>query len=235
MPNTAQRGSLVLGIETATVLGGVALVALSGEIVGETSLRNPARHSERILPAIESLLAAVDAGVHELAAVAVSAGPGSFTGLRTGIASAKGLACALGIPLYGVPTLAALAANAAPGDGPVCAVLNARRGEVFRACFQVGPAGPVPSVPAAVVPERLFARELPPGCLVLGELPEGARASRPAALGLRIAPPHLNHPRAAAVAGLGLAAYLSGRPSELATLRPGYLRPPDAKAASRLR
>jgi len=221
---------LVLGIETATVFGGVALVSAGGELCGEITLRNHESHSERMLPALEYLLATLELSLHDLAAVAVSQGPGSFTGLRAGIATAKGLAFSLGVPLFGIPTLAALAANAPPGEGLVCAVLNARRGEVFRALFRRAPAGPQRLDLDRLLPLQTLADELPDDCLVVGELPASFGEMLAPGRAVRFAPPHLNHPRAAVIAALGDVARGASRTSELTTLMPHYLRPCDAVA-----
>lgn len=229
-PALAPATDVVLGIETATLLGGVALVSGSGELLGEITLRNHESHSERMLPALDWLLATLGISLHALTAVAVSQGPGSFTGLRAGIATAKGLALALGVPLFGIPTLEALAANAPPGAGAVCAVLNARRGEVFRGLFHRDPAGPRRLEPDRLMPLRSFADELPDNCLVVGELPATAIVMRPCGGTLRFAPPHLAYPRAAVVAALGNAARAAACPSQLTTLMPDYLRPCDAAA-----
>ena len=223
---------LVLGIETAAVLGGVALVSDTGELLGEITLRNHESHSERMLPALEWLLATLGLSLQDCAAVAVSQGPGSFTGLRAGIATAKGLAFSLGVPLFGISTLEALAANAPPGAGLVCAVLNARRGEVFRALFRRDPTGPLRLVPDRLVPLQAFADELPDDCLVLGELPDSFGEMFPPGRGVRFAPTQLGHPRAAVIAALGSAARDASRASELTTLMPHYLRPCDAVAGS---
>lgn len=221
---------LVLGIETATVLGGIALVSADGELLGEISLRNHESHSERILPAADWLLKTLGIALRDCAAVAVSQGPGSFTGLRAGIATAKGLAFSLGVPLFGIPTLAALAANAPPGAGLVCAVLNARRGEVFRAFFHRGPTGPQQCEPDSLVPLQLLADELPADCLVVGELPASfSRMLTPGRV-VRFAPRHLGQPRAAVIASLGSLARGASRASELTSLMPHYLRPCDAEA-----
>lgn len=221
----------VLGIETASVLGGVALVSADGELLGEITLRNHESHSERILPALESLLGLLGLALCDIAAIAVSRGPGSFTGLRSGIASAKGLAFSLGVPLFGVSTLEALAANAPPGSGPVCAVLNARRGEVFRAHFSAGPAGPVRLGPDGLIAVEALAGELPPGCLVIGEIPASLPPPASPAQAPRFAPAHLGHPRSATIAALGCRALGESRDSELSTLLPFYLRPCDAVPA----
>jgi tRNA threonylcarbamoyladenosine biosynthesis protein TsaB len=222
---------LVVGIETATVMGGVALVSGSGELVGEVVLRNHESHSERLLPALEWLLATVGNSLGDCAAVAVSQGPGSFTGLRAGIATAKGLAFSLGVPLYGIATLEALAANASPGEEPVCAVLNARRGEVFCAFFRRGPAGSHRLGPDRLLSLQSLAEELPAGCLVIGELPTTFGAMLPPGRAVRFAHPHQAHPRAAVIAALGSAARVASRASQLTTLMPEYLRPCDAQAA----
>lgn len=219
---------LVLGIETATALGSVAVVSPAG-LLGELTLLGAESHAERILPAAEHLLAALGFTARDLAAVAVSSGPGSFTGLRTGVAAAKGLAFALGVPLHGVPTLATLAANAVPGTIPVAALLPARRGEVFCALYRHGAAGPEPLADETVVPVPRLRRALPRRCIVIGAQPPELREPA-AARGLLFAPPHLNHPRAAIVAERGCRLALAGAPSELAGLLPRYLRPPDATA-----
>lgn len=219
---------LALGIETATVLGGVAVLSDAGELLGEVTLRNHESHSERMLPALEWLLATLGLSLHDCAVVAVSQGPGSFTGLRAGIAAAKGLSFALGVPLFGIPTLEAIAANAPPGSGPVCAVLNARRGEIFRAFFQGGPAGPQRLVPDGLTSHRALADELPADCLVVGELPGCFSKMIPESRTVRFAPRHLGQPRAAVIGALGVAALRAAHTSQLTTIMPNYLRPCDA-------
>jgi len=234
-PPVPPESRLVLGIETATAHGGVAIVSRAGEIIGETTLLSRESHAELLLPALERLLSQLGSSRRDLIAVAVSSGPGSFTGLRTGIATAKGLAFSLGVPLYGIPTIETLAANAAcgasaaPGTEPVCAVLNVRRGEVFRALFRFGPSGLERTDADALVPAGELAAGLPAGALVLGEIPRALiEETRDRERRWRIAPEHLNHPRAAVVATSGLRALREGRPSELHSLQPAYARAPDA-------
>lgn len=223
------RTGVVLGIETATALGGVALVSAAGELLGEITLRNNESHAERVLPAAAGLLETHGLTPRDLAAVSVSRGPGSFTGLRAGVAAAKGLALSLEVPLYGIPTLESLAANVPPGEELVCAVLAARRGEVFRAFFSSGPQGPRRRGDDELVTIERLAAELPARCLVVGAMP--GLTPRPQPPGLRFCPDHLNHPRAAVIALLGWQALCASRVSDLATLLPSYLRAPDAEAA----
>ena len=130
----------VLGIDTATSTAGIALLD-DDRVLGEAWHDTSARGAD-LLVAIDRVCR--DAGVapHALDAVAVGAGPGSFTGLRIGMATAKGIAFAAGRPLWAVSSLAALADDAARelhgDDRVICAALDARRGEVFAGCFRHG-------------------------------------------------------------------------------------------------
>ena len=129
----------LLALETATDVCGVALWQGDGP-TSELTLRRPRAHAERLVPMVEEALRQGGLGVGDLEAVAVSMGPGSYTGLRIGVSTAKGLAAALDVPLLGVPSLGALAAQVAPwaeaGDR-VCAAFKARREEVYAAAFRV--------------------------------------------------------------------------------------------------
>ena len=111
----------ILSFDTATDVATSALVA-DGEVLGERTSR-----AVTLLEDVDALLRQAGAHVHDVEALAVGIGPGSFTGVRVGLATARGLALALGIPVAGVSTLDALAAGA-PGAIPV---IDARRGEVF--------------------------------------------------------------------------------------------------------
>src|SRR5512138_896658 len=131
---------LVLGIETSTRQGGAALVGDEG-LVSEYTLNVEVTHSERLLPAIDRMLHDAGATLATLGGLAVSIGPGSFTGLRIGLSTAKGLAYATGLPVVGVPSLEALAWAVPAARWPVCAVLDARKQEVYAALFQHEPTG----------------------------------------------------------------------------------------------
>jgi tRNA threonylcarbamoyladenosine biosynthesis protein TsaB len=129
----------VLGIETSTTSVSVALVE-RGQVILERAHDRPKQSAERLLPLIAELLS--EAGWHRtsLERLGVSVGPGSFTGLRVGIACAQGLSLGLGVPLVGVSSLRAMA-RAVPASlsGVRCAVLDARRAEVFVAGYAAGP------------------------------------------------------------------------------------------------
>lgn len=181
------------------------------------------------MPAVEKLLEPLGIAVEDLGAVAVSAGPGSFTGLRVGMAAAKGLAYSLDIPLYGFPTLELLAANAAPGTRAVRAVLDARRGELFTALYDCGGGSPELVEEASIVTPDVLAGLLSPGTLVIGE-PGSCLELLSSAEGVFTAPPHLGYPRAAGAALAGADRLAAGAPSETASLTPIYLRASDAES-----
>lgn len=130
----------IVAIETATETVGVAVRTGSG-VQAELSLTGRRRHVETLAPAIEHLLAQVGLDVTELDVVAVDLGPGLFTGLRVGVAAAKGLAQALRIGVIGLSSLDILtrAASEAGHCGHVLAAVDARRGEVFAAVHEVVP------------------------------------------------------------------------------------------------
>jgi tRNA threonylcarbamoyladenosine biosynthesis protein TsaB len=128
---------LVLGIDTSTLTASVAL-ARDGVVVAANDVETRA-HGDVLLTAIDALVRAAGLAPADLGAVAVGAGPGSFTGLRIGMATAKGIAFAAGVPLYVVSSLAALAQDAgasAEGDPLLVPVLDARRGEVYAGFYR---------------------------------------------------------------------------------------------------
>ncbi len=129
----------VLGIETATVVCSAA-IAVDGALVAEETLEQHAVHAEKLLTLIDRSLRTAGRTTRDLTAVAVSIGPGSFTGLRIGLSVAKGLVYATGCPIVAVPTLATLAHRvsgweARPRGVPILTVLDARRDEVYCQLF----------------------------------------------------------------------------------------------------
>src|SRR5207244_11208452 len=138
--------------------------------------RESRSHTASLPLLVERVLSDAGLVLEDVEGIAVSIGPGSFTGLRIGLALAKGLAFAGGLPLVGVPTLEALAwvVDAAPGTS-VCAALDARKREVYAALFALEAGGPRRLTPdLALAPEALAAR-LPRPCTVVGDA--GARTS----------------------------------------------------------
>lgn len=123
-----------LGIETTTSTGGVALVR-DGKLVAEECLSVIAAHSEKVLPCISDILERTDISPGEISGIAVSSGPGSYTGLRIGIATAIGLSAGWEIGLKGVETLRVLASSVT-AERPVLACIRARKSEVYAALYE---------------------------------------------------------------------------------------------------
>jgi len=135
----------LLGIETATAVCGVALVR-DGAVLAERTVEERYAHAEKLFGFLDDVLESSGVQLRELQGIAVSIGPGSFTGLRIGLSVAKGLHVATGIPVIPVPTLEALAHNAAEevrtaGIHNILAVLDARREEVYWQLFALIPSG----------------------------------------------------------------------------------------------
>ena len=128
---------LILTIETSTPTESVAVVR-DGSVLAEIVETVGRGHTEKLLGAVESTLSRASAGLSELDAIAVSIGPGRFSGLRVGLATAKGLAAARDLPVVPVQSLEVLAESARPYEGLVCPMLDARRGEVYAALFHLG-------------------------------------------------------------------------------------------------
>jgi tRNA threonylcarbamoyladenosine biosynthesis protein TsaB len=129
----------VLALDTCDHTAGVAVVA-DGAVRCWRVERSPLRHSVRLLALVEEALAGIGLERGDLDGIAVTRGPGSFTGVRVGVATAKGLALALGIPVVGVSSLEALWRDAVPFPGLVAPVLDARKHQVY-ATVRRGPHG----------------------------------------------------------------------------------------------
>ena len=226
-----QAPSLLLALETALPAPTVALLR-DAEPVGEIALPATRPLSEQLLPGIDALLALSGSTLEEVDAFAVSIGPGSFTGIRVGVATVKGLAFGGTPPVAPISTLTALACAAGrPGD-TVAAVLDARRGEVYAGAYELTHAEPCCVLPDGLYGVRDLAARLPAACLLVGDgAPLLADASS-AALGgkLQILAQALVRPRASHVGRLGHALLAKGNGVRAAELAPRYLRRAEAEA-----
>ena len=126
----------VLAIETATIAGSVAIIDDSAGLVGEVRMDVKVVHAERLMPSIEWLLKASGIQIDDIDAFAVSIGPGSFTGLRIGLSTAKGFSYATGKPVVPVPTLDAFARTLPFCSYIICPMLDARKNQVYAALYQ---------------------------------------------------------------------------------------------------
>ncbi|MBI4228800.1 MAG: tRNA (adenosine(37)-N6)-threonylcarbamoyltransferase complex dimerization subunit type 1 TsaB, partial [Deltaproteobacteria bacterium] len=125
----------VLGIETSTYSGSVAIID-GDTIVGEIFLNVGPSHSDKLLPMVDWLLREAGMKRHDIDGIAVSNGPGSFTSLRVGISTAKGIAYSLGIPVVGVSSLKVLSRNLLHTSYEICTLIDARRKEAYAAFFK---------------------------------------------------------------------------------------------------
>jgi tRNA threonylcarbamoyladenosine biosynthesis protein TsaB len=217
---------LLLALDTATEKGSLALMA-GDQVLMEYSLESPNACLTCLMPAVAAILRNAGKEVKDLTAVAVSAGPGNFTGLRIGLATAKTLAWSLGRPLAAVPTLEVLAAQCPFQPHPVGVVMDAKRGEIFWGLFRCredGPdvlEGPL-RLPVVDLPARL---SLP--LLLTGPGLDAHRDVLTKLLPPEIAwaPPEMRLPRAATLARLARRRLEQGLTVNPAQLVPTYLRP----------
>ncbi|MGD8394821.1 MAG: tRNA (adenosine(37)-N6)-threonylcarbamoyltransferase complex dimerization subunit type 1 TsaB [Candidatus Eiseniibacteriota bacterium] len=226
---------LILGIDTATRQLGLALHRDTG-LVAELLIAEGLRHCERLLGGLDRLLADLELEATAIEGIAVSAGPGSFTGIRIGIAAAQGLAVALDRPLVGVPTLEALAAGSGAWRGPVVACLDARRGEVYFCASLSTDDGIRRCGNDLVAPPDRVAEALPwsPGtrlCVVGDAGPRVATALEATGFPVVLAAADARFPRPAHVAALGARQLDAGGGTAPHAVEPIYLRRSDAELA----
>jgi tRNA threonylcarbamoyladenosine biosynthesis protein TsaB len=126
---------IVLGIDTSTTCGSVGLIN-DEQVISEYLLNIPVTHSERLLGAIELVLREARCALGDLDGWAITLGPGSFTGLRIGVSTAKGLSLATQKPIVGISTLDVLAHQIMPTSNLICPILDARKGEVYTAFYR---------------------------------------------------------------------------------------------------
>ncbi|MFU8819627.1 MAG: tRNA (adenosine(37)-N6)-threonylcarbamoyltransferase complex dimerization subunit type 1 TsaB [Desulfurivibrio sp.] len=223
---------LILALETSGRCGSVALVDQAG-CRAEYSLQSSRTHSRRLLEAVARLMAECQVEWDQLDGIAVGLGPGSFTGLRIGLASAKGLVLATGKPLLGISSLDALAGQGLPSPYPICALIDARKQEVFAAFYEEGEQLQRVGEYLAITPADLAARITRP-TLLIGSGAELYRHLLQEKLGelARFAPPALFFPRAAAIGHLALTEWQRQNFLDPGRAVPLYVRTSDAQLPS---
>ncbi|HHB75475.1 MAG TPA: tRNA (adenosine(37)-N6)-threonylcarbamoyltransferase complex dimerization subunit type 1 TsaB [Desulfobulbus sp.] len=225
-------GLLILSLETSTGCGSVALTR-NGRLLAEASVQPEKTHSRQLLGTVSWIMQAAGVDWPAIDGIGVSLGPGSFTGLRIGLAAAQGLALAAGIPLVGVETLDALAlALACVGvTDRICPVLDARKQEVYAALYKPGDRNGYPvrlSADEAIGPGKLTeAIDRPtvvagPAVAVYQEVFVQNRF-------IRLLPASLAHPRALYVGLLAERMLLDGLQPDPALISPKYVRASEAE------
>jgi tRNA threonylcarbamoyladenosine biosynthesis protein TsaB len=221
---------ILLTIQTASPGGSVALS--DGEhLLAEFSLDSRKTPTEWLLAAIDDLLAKTGVTKDSLDAIGIVCGPGAFTGLRVGLATAKGLALALGCPMVGVSSLQCLAMQLPFTQMPVCVMLDARKQEVYSCLYRWESGLPrAISAEQVVRPEKLLA-EITGDTLFVGNgaLVYRSLIVRQLASRAHFAPDFLNLPRAGAAAVLALSEWQTGNTFSADEMMPSYLRPSEAE------
>jgi len=217
----------ILAFDTATT-GCSAAVWADGAVAAHRARAMPRGQSEALLPMIQEAMAAAGMAFGDLDLLAVTVGPGAFTGLRIGLAAARGMALAAGLPCLGVTTMEAVA-EAVPeeerGDGPVLIALDAKRADLYAQAF--GPEGAPLAAPAAVLPEDL-PDLLPPGAAAATVAGDAAGPALEALAAAGIAGRASSAPGVPDAARIAALAARRWRPgTELPAPAPLYLRPPD--------
>ena len=223
----------ILGIDSSGMVASAAIVT-DGLTTAEYSVNFKKTHSETLLPMVDEILTMTDTPLEEIDAIALAAGPGSFTGLRIGAATVKGLALATEKPVVPVPTLHALAYNLWGTERLVCPIMDARRNQVYTAIYTFEGDKLTPHTEQLALDITELADMLNEknraviftgdGCPVFEE-----RLRELMKPDISFAPAHMNRQRAAAVAALGAIYYAEGRAENADDMKPVYLRKSQAE------
>jgi tRNA threonylcarbamoyladenosine biosynthesis protein TsaB len=236
LTDAAWPPALTLGIETATPWGGAALLEGQGRLLGHLWACARTGYSRRLMPGIDSLLRDAHRKPADLSAIGVTVGPGSFTGVRIGLVTAKTLAQSLGVPLYTFSTLESLARRWPVKGEPIAVMLDARRKEIYSGVYRHGPdqTTEILRAPAVEKPESLvdaLSAMDGPRIWLAGDAVEKFRSLWEAALEDRGEPVDIpwGLPGAESVARMAARAFKAGQaPTDPLMAVPDYLRSSDA-------
>ena len=218
---------LILAFETSAKAASVALTE-NGKLLGEIYQNTGLTHSQTLMVMAEDLLKQCGKAAKDITAVAVAEGPGSFTGVRIGVAAAKGFAWGREIPCYGISTLEAMAVSLGAYEGHVCACMDARRNQVYNALFYVNRGEPERFSDDRAISLTELKNELEhidgPIFLVGDGAGLAYKTLAPDIPELILPPEHRLHQRAVGVALLAEAKAAAGEAGDGNALSPNYLR-----------
>ena len=221
----------ILAVDTSTQTGSVAVLE-ADTLLAELAVTSKETHGKRLMPAIDDTLKMAGLTIEDCEGFAVTIGPGSFTGLRIGICTVKGLGFATKKPVTGVSTLDALAYQFPLFPDTVCPVLDARKGQIYTALYAcVGHMKWKREIEASAAEPRQWLKKIQRTCLFVGD---GALIYRElirenlGSLAL-FAPPYLNRVRASVVAYIGMQQILDDEIVDVGSLVPHYIRRSDAE------
>lgn len=223
----------ILAIDSSSNVASVAIVD-EDRVVGEYTINNKITHSQTLLPMIDELFKMVETEPDTVDAIAVTSGPGSFTGLRIGSATAKGLGMALSKPLIAVPTLEAMAYNFSGTDKTICAIMDARRNQTYTAAYKLLENDLEELIPMNAMGIEELVDSLNKlggkvifvgdGIPVFEEYIKENLIVKPS-----FAPVHMNRQRAGSVGALAIEYYKKNKFIDAADFRPDYLRKSQAE------
>lgn len=223
----------LLGIDSSGMTASAAIV--SGDIlVAEFTVNNKQTHSQTLLPMIDQVVKMSGIGLEEMDGIAVAAGPGSFTGLRIGSSTAKGMALALNKPIIPVPTLEGMAYRMAGFGGVICPLMDARRSQVYTGIYRMSGSRMECLLEQCAVDILEIAakvNELNENVVFLGDGVPVQRAvlEEKIKVSYQFAPLHLNRQSAASVAALGMIYMEEGKIEDAKDHKPIYLRQSQAE------
>ncbi|MCM1107309.1 MAG: tRNA (adenosine(37)-N6)-threonylcarbamoyltransferase complex dimerization subunit type 1 TsaB [Blautia sp.] len=223
----------ILALDSSGLVASIA-VAEDGRLLGEYTINYKKTHSQTLLPMLDAVVQMLELDLNTVDAIAVASGPGSFTGLRIGSATAKGLGLALNKPIVPVPTVDALAYNLWGAAEMVCPLMDARRQQAYTGLYDFSGGE--------------FSVVLPQCAVAVGEIIEKVNATGRGTIFLgdgvpvfapyikenikvpcRFAPAHCSQQRAASVAALAMVLFAEGRMETAAEHKPEYLRMSQAE------
>ena len=222
----------ILAIESSAKAASVAVVG--GDVLESYAYQNTGlTHSRTLMPMVRDALRNADMTLDDVDLIAAAIGPGSFTGIRIGVAAAKGIAWAAQKPGIGVSTLEAMARSLAHVRAVICCVMDARRGEYYNALFESDGIEPKRLCEDRAVPLDVIADNLArfdTGVILVGDGASSAYTHLVQVCpNIALAPPHLLHQSAYGVAMAAKAVYADRRPADLSALNPVYIRMPQAE------
>jgi tRNA threonylcarbamoyladenosine biosynthesis protein TsaB len=221
----------VLGIDTSTPCGSIGLID-GKSVISEYLLNVSVTHSERLLVAIDLVLRKAGCALDDLEGFAISLGPGSFTGIRIGVSTVKGLAYAVQKPVVGVSTLDVLASQVSPTPYLICPIIDARKGEVYSAFYRYEELDRLKRLSEfQAIRPGVLSRMLNERTIFLGDgvMAYGDDLRNWLKSFAIFSPPTLHIPHGSAVARLGVELLLRGEVLDLATFIPLYVRRSEAE------
>jgi len=227
----------ILAIDSSGLVASVAVIC-GDELSAEYTINYKKTHSQTLLPMLEEVKKMIDLDLGSIDAIAVAAGPGSFTGLRIGSATAKGLGLALDKPLIAVPTVDGLAFNLYGTEKQICPIMDARRNQVYTGVYRFERQGEqfalkiVKEQCAVSIDEIIdFLNKTGEEVIFLGDGVPVFQENIAAAIKVpySFAPAHMNRQRAASVAALGMVYLKQGKQQTAAEHVPEYLRMSQAE------